>query len=236
MTDQFPKNFLRPYVPVEKPPSEAIVFKRIKPISCEWLKRTKVAMSEMVETLNTNMDILMNKQTTLLSKEGMQKYQRKLKPLVKSIANLDNKNQPNATSGDVKGVLKFFVGADNETDALIDEAMEVGAALFVTATQLTVARTLFLQHISSADEEESKIAMEMPIQRHPPEKTKKRNLSDSENVQVEAENTTKKDKKSKKKTRAKPNQNKAKLKKRTSIRAKNESSKMKIQKYNCYTW
>ena len=97
----------------------------------------------MAETLNTNMDILMNKETTLLSTEGMQKYQRKLKPLVKSIANLDNKNQPNATSGDVKGVLMFFVGADNEIDALIDEAMEVGAALFVTATQLTVARTLF---------------------------------------------------------------------------------------------
>ena len=221
--------------------------------------------------------------------------------------------------GDVKGVLKFFVGADNETDALIDEAMEVGAASFVTATQLTVARTLLrnpdkyaqamdqtdggtqfkregtmkalkcmlekqccssassaststsvtpsrrallaelsssddssssednsiqvtkavqshvahissneeepsedrvhetseaeLQHISSEDEEESKIAMEMPIQRHPPEKTKKRNLSEMQNIQVEAENTTKKAKKSKRnKSPPKPEQSPIKKK------------------------
>ena len=28
----------------------------------------------------------------------------------------------------MKGVLKFLVGVDGETDAMIDEAMEVGAA------------------------------------------------------------------------------------------------------------
>ena len=79
-------------------------------MSCEWLKRPKVAMSEMAETLNTNMDILLNKQMTLLSKEGLQKYQRKLKPLVKSIANLDNKNQPNATRRRCKRSAKVFRG------------------------------------------------------------------------------------------------------------------------------
>ena len=47
------------------------------------------------------------------------------------------------TQSDVKGVLKFLVGADAETDSLIDDAMEVGAALFLTATHLTVARTFF---------------------------------------------------------------------------------------------
>ena len=70
-----------------------------------------------------------------------------------------------------------------------------------------------LQHISSEDEEESKIAMEMPIQRHPPEKTKKRNLSEMQNIQVEAENTTKKAKKSKRnKSPPKPEQSPIKKK------------------------
>ena len=64
---------------------------------------------------------------------GMRNYQRKLKPLVKSLSNFDTKKQ-HATSGDVKGVLKFFLEADNETDALIDDAMELVAVLFVTAT------------------------------------------------------------------------------------------------------
>ena len=42
----------------------------------------------------------------------------------------------------MKGVLKFLVGVDGETDAMIDEAMEVGAALFVMAAQLTIASIL----------------------------------------------------------------------------------------------
>ena len=48
-----------------------------------------------------------------------------------------------ATKDHFKGVLKCVVGADEQTDAFIDEAMEVGAALFLTATHLSVARTLF---------------------------------------------------------------------------------------------
>ena len=40
-------------------------------------------------------------------------------------------------------MLKFLVGTEEETDNLIDKAFQAGAALFLTATHLTVARTLF---------------------------------------------------------------------------------------------
>ena len=52
--NQFPKNFLRPYGAVDQAPTEDVVFRRVSPASCEWLKRPKVAMSEMAETLTTN--------------------------------------------------------------------------------------------------------------------------------------------------------------------------------------
>ena len=61
--NQFPKKILRPYGAVEQAPSEETVLKRVKPNSCEWLKRPKVAMSEMAETLTANMDMLATKES-----------------------------------------------------------------------------------------------------------------------------------------------------------------------------
>ena len=141
--NQFPKNFLRPYGAVEQAPTEDVVFRRVSPASCEWLKRPKVAMSEMAETLSTNMDMLTAKKSKLLSSDGVA-YAKKLKPLLQNLKHLNTKNRETpATKDHVKGILKCVVGADEQTDAFIDEAMEVGAALFLTATHLSVARTLF---------------------------------------------------------------------------------------------
>jgi hypothetical protein len=42
--NQFPKNFLRPYGRQDNPPTEQIVYRRIKPESCEWLVRPIVAI------------------------------------------------------------------------------------------------------------------------------------------------------------------------------------------------
>ena len=58
------------------------------------------------------------------------------------MSNLDTKKENKAAQPDVKGVLKFLLGVDGETDTMIDEAMEVGAALFVMAAQLTIASIL----------------------------------------------------------------------------------------------
>jgi hypothetical protein len=51
---QFPRQFLRPYGEAEKAPSTDTVFKRIKPFTCEWLLRPKVALSEFADTMLKN--------------------------------------------------------------------------------------------------------------------------------------------------------------------------------------
>ena len=84
------------------------------------------------------------KKSKLFSSNGVASYAKKIKPLLQNLKNLNTKNRETpATQVDVKGVLKCVVGADEETDALIDEAMEVGAVLFLTAAHLSVTRTLF---------------------------------------------------------------------------------------------
>ena len=143
--NQFPKNFLRHYGKVEGPPTTDVVLKRIKPDSCEWLRRPNVAMSELSENLTTNMELLdqMRTEGSLLSKKGVRLYKEALEPLLESVSKLNNKSECKGGSEDVKNVLKFLVGTEEETDNLIDEAFQAGAALFLTATHLTVARTLF---------------------------------------------------------------------------------------------
>ena len=58
------------------------------------------------------------------------------------VSKLNNKSESKGSSVDVKNVMKFLVGTPEETDNII-KAFEAGAALFLTATHLTVARTLF---------------------------------------------------------------------------------------------
>ena len=99
--NQFPKNFLRPYGAVDQAPTEDVIFRRVSPASCEWLKRPKVAISEVAETLRTNMDMLTRKKSKLLSSDGVASYAKKLKPLLQNLKNLNKKvgrrQQPKST-------------------------------------------------------------------------------------------------------------------------------------------
>ena len=96
--NQFPKNFLRPYGAVDQAPTEDVVFRRLSPASCEWLKRPKVAMSEMAETLSTNMDMLTRKKSKLLSSDGVASYAKKLKPLLQNLnKKVGRRQQPKST-------------------------------------------------------------------------------------------------------------------------------------------
>ena len=91
--NEFPQNLLRPHGQAETAPMEDVVFKRIKPTSCEWLKQPKVAMSEMADTLTKNMKMLsLTDRTTLLSIERESTYKKKLAPLLKYLENLNSKS------------------------------------------------------------------------------------------------------------------------------------------------
>ena len=88
------------------------------------------------------MDMLADKETTILSKEGVSQYTGR--PLLKKMAKLDTNTGNTATQSDIEGALKFLVGTDADTDNLIDETMEVAACLiFNRHAPLCIACTLF---------------------------------------------------------------------------------------------
>ncbi|CAB3983008.1 Hypothetical predicted protein [Paramuricea clavata] len=115
--NQFLKNFLRPYGQQDEAPNEHTVYKRIKPASCEWLLRPKVATSELADTI-----------------------QKSLETLEEHLPLLNTRDPGDPTTQSVKALLKFL--CDDEIDNAINEAYQIGSALFSMATHVIVARNL----------------------------------------------------------------------------------------------
>ena len=67
-----------------------------------------------------------------------------LQPLVEVLKPLNTKNAETPDKRNVKKALKHLI--DDENDEIIDAAFQLGGAVFVTATHLTVPRTLFRRY------------------------------------------------------------------------------------------
>jgi hypothetical protein len=148
--NQFPKNFLRPYGRQDNPPTEQIVYRRIKPESCEWLVRPKVAISEMAETIQQNLEVL-EEQTggTLLRASSLVRFKTAFDQIADHLPLLNTKQDVQPTADSVKVLLKFL--CDDDLDKIIDEAYNIGSALFAMATHVIVARSLIRNSEKYAD-------------------------------------------------------------------------------------
>ena len=78
---QFPRSWIRPYGLADtKPPTAAKVLE-LKPFTCEWLLRPKVALSELAESVDKNLNHLIDDNTGLLENEAKQNLHHSLAPL-----------------------------------------------------------------------------------------------------------------------------------------------------------
>ena len=148
---QFTRSFLRPYREVEKAPSAETVFKRIKPFTCEWLLRLKVALSEMSETLSKNLDIIAHKDQEVVNTDAIKKLVLGTKSLRKSLRVLHKDHVSSAKEKDAVETLKQLFQEDEELDSLVEEMFQISGAMFVTAMHLIVAKTLIQNPEEYAD-------------------------------------------------------------------------------------
>jgi hypothetical protein len=139
--NQFPKNFLRPYGRQEEAPNEDTVYKRIKPESCEWLLRPKVATSELADTIQKSLETLEEVSgRTLLRASSLVRFKTAFDGIQEHLPLLNTRDPGDPTTQSVKALLKFL--CDDEIDNAIDEAYKIGSALFSMATHVIVARNL----------------------------------------------------------------------------------------------
>ena len=113
-----------------------------KPYSCEWLLRPKVALSELSGTVTKNMKIMTNKDQKVFVPETVKKFVSEMSDLNKPLKKLHKDDVTSASQKDVLDVLKFLFQDHEDLDSIVDKMFHVGGAMFATAVQLIVARTL----------------------------------------------------------------------------------------------
>ena len=139
--NQFPKNLLRPYGRQEEAPNEDTVYKRIKPECCEWLLRRKVATSELADAIQKSLETLEEVSgRTLLRSSSLVRFKTAFDGIRQHLPLLNTRDPSDPTTQSVKALLKFL--CDDEIDNAIDEAYQIGSALFSMATHVIVARNL----------------------------------------------------------------------------------------------
>ena len=115
---QFARSWIRPYGLADtKPPTAAKVLE-LKPFTCEWLLRPKVALSELAESVEKNLHRALLHYCKILF--------------------LGRSSTGEATRENVVETLKFLF-ADNEgLDEQMDTLFSLGGAIFTMASQTPV--------------------------------------------------------------------------------------------------
>ena len=115
-----------------------MVFNRVHSGYCEWFCRPEVALSEMSETLETNLPLLTDIGSNLFNEEIIEQLQRKLGPLVQALKPYNRRRHQN-DNPDIKQMLKCMW--DTQLKHLIAQAYQIGSTLFLTL-HYTVCKTL----------------------------------------------------------------------------------------------
>ena len=135
------KSFVTPYGKIKEVPEPANIFKRLQPFTCEWLTRPECRLSELSETITSNVPFFQKKLNDYLESYLVSKLQDHFAPLLSSMNALDNKKSEKATAKDAKKVLKLLV-TDTEMDSAMDQIFQLSSSLFAVSTNYLISTAL----------------------------------------------------------------------------------------------
>ena len=139
---QFVRQFIKTYGEADDVPSTETVFRLIQPFTCEWLVRPKVAASEFAETLIKNLQVIQNDESGILRKNASDTLQTWLAHLTQSVAPLRKDSDYEPTKSDVINMMKFMFDEKDELDEAMDTMFKMGGAIYSTACQYIVLRSI----------------------------------------------------------------------------------------------
>ena len=141
---QFPRSFVGGYGQFKGKLTEQEVLKRLHSWNCEWLKRPRIAMSEMAQTLTTNLPILEEHEDRIVSERATGYLSSVLTPIQNALARFDNQDRSVTellTEDDVRKVMNIFQA--NETfEHFIKDLFQVSGSMFLIANHCLALQTL----------------------------------------------------------------------------------------------
>lgn len=141
--DHFPKNFLKPYGATDKALDDATIFKRLIPGNCEYLKRPKIGLSELAETVRETIRMLENMNNPILKSKCLNELKQAFSVIISSLEPLDTKSNAFPREKEVKKTVRCLIEPNEELDSILDSAYITGTNLATLSIQVQVARRLF---------------------------------------------------------------------------------------------
>jgi hypothetical protein len=141
--DHFPKNFLKPYGATDKALDDATIFKRLIPGNCEYLKRPKIGLSELAETVKETIHMLENMNNPILKSKCLNELKQAFSVIMSSLEPLDTKANAFPREKEVKKAVRCLIEPNEELDSILDSAYITATNLATLSIQVQVARTLF---------------------------------------------------------------------------------------------
>ena len=141
--DHFPKKFLKPYGATDKALDDATIFKRLISGNCEYLKRPKIGLSELAETVRETIRMLENMNNPILKSESLNELKQAFSVIISSLEPLHTKGNAFPREKEVKKAVRCLIEPNEESDSILDSAYLTGTNLATLSIQVQVARRLF---------------------------------------------------------------------------------------------
>ena len=141
--NQYARSFVTPYGPASPAPEPNQIYPCLKPFTCEWLTRPKVALSEFAHTIESNLKILENApKSGIKTKSLIKKLNEHFSPIMASLTAVNNKSESQASLSDVKQVCRAIVSENEDLDDAMDQMFAISNALFSISCNYIVSRSL----------------------------------------------------------------------------------------------
>lgn len=152
------RSFITPYGEAKSAPEPNTIFRRLQPFTSEWLSRPDFALWEYSETVISNLDILKNSDSSIITPEFVATLDKAYQPLLHRLEALNKKQNKSAQEKDAKEVVKHLIST-TELDSVMQQAFHLSGAIFAISANYIIASTLlrnpieFARIIASKDKE-----------------------------------------------------------------------------------
>lgn len=135
----FPRQRLRPYREIKEATPDSIMVEKASKLNCEYIVRLAVALSEMADTVPSNVAILREP----LRNSDESKIIREVEKLNEVAKMFNTRSDLPVTSSDVHRLLKYAIdNDDDDSDETFDNMEHLGMLLYVMGSHQKQLRSL----------------------------------------------------------------------------------------------
>ena len=139
----FPKKFIPPYGPTKEELDEMKIIRRVLPSNCEYLKRPKIALLELAETVTENLNVLASSEYNLVHRDHFNTLLESLANIRRCLTPMNNKINDDPSKEEIKKAIRSIIEPNEQLENYLQGAYVTGCNLATLSTQVLAARALF---------------------------------------------------------------------------------------------